>query len=47
MSNDQGPLEEIRRRQKARNRVVALLLAGAVLLFYFISLVRIGGAAAG
>ena len=35
--------EEFIRRRKARNVVVALGLAGFVVLFYFITIVRIGG----
>ena len=47
MSDNENPEDEIRRRQKARSLVTALVLAGAVVLFYLISLVRIGGAASG
>ena len=34
---------EIRRRLKARNRAVALVLLAMVVLFYAIAMVRIGG----
>ncbi|WP_277751507.1 hypothetical protein [Aurantiacibacter suaedae] len=35
--------KEFVRRRKARNVVIALGLFGFVLLFYFITIVRIGG----
>ncbi|MGQ0558319.1 MAG: hypothetical protein ACT4OE_01845 [Sphingosinicella sp.] len=35
--------EEIRRRQRARVRVTAALLAAFVILLYFITIARIGG----
>ena len=35
--------EEFVRRRKARNVVIALGLFGFVLLFYFITIARIGG----
>jgi len=34
---------EIKRRQKSRNRVLGGLLLFMVVLFYFITIVRIGG----
>ena len=34
---------EFKRRRRARNRVVGLLLVGFVVLFYLITIVRIGG----
>jgi len=35
---------EFNRRRKGRNLVMALLLAGFVVLFFFITIARIGGA---
>jgi hypothetical protein len=35
--------EEFTRRRKARARVTAVLLIAIVILFYFITLARIGG----
>ncbi len=35
--------KEIRRRQRSRNTVLALVLVGFVVLFYFITIARIGG----
>ncbi len=40
------PDEEFTRRRKSRALVTAALLVGLVLLFYFITLARIQGAAA-
>jgi hypothetical protein len=36
---------ELRRRQRGKNIVVALLLAGLVALFYEMTIVRMGGSA--
>jgi hypothetical protein len=35
---------EFKRRQRGRNLVMALLLAAFVVLFFFITIARIGGA---
>ncbi len=37
------PTEEFTRRRKTRALITALLLAGMVVLFYLITLARIGG----
>jgi hypothetical protein len=37
------PTEEFNRRRKSRSLITAALLIGLVLLFYFITLARIGG----
>jgi hypothetical protein len=41
-----GPEEtvELRKRQRGRNIALAIVLAALVVLFFFITLVRIGGA---
>jgi hypothetical protein len=36
------PTEEIRARQRARSRVMALVLAGMALLFFFLTFAKIG-----
>jgi len=42
MSGQYEPDDEYRRRQKARNRVVGLILAGFAILFFAITIARIG-----
>lgn len=37
------PDEEYRRRQRARNRVTLAILVGFAILFFAITIVRIGG----
>ena len=43
MTNPIDPETERKRIIKSRNLVVALLLMGLVVLFYFITLARVGG----
>jgi hypothetical protein len=43
MTDPTDPEAERRRIIKSRNLVLALLLVGMVLLFYFITIARLGG----
>ena len=44
MNGQFEPDDEYRRRQRARNRVVGVILAGFAILFFAITIARIGGA---
>lgn len=44
MNGQFEPDEEYKRRQRGRNVAVGLLLLAMVVLFYFITIARIGGA---
>lgn len=44
MTGQFEPDEEYKRRQRGRNRVVGLLLLGMAILFFLITMARLGGA---
>lgn len=44
MTGQFEPDDEYKRRQKSRNLVVGLLLLGMAVLFFLITLARLGGA---